>query len=408
MMRERDRGSGMKLIARIALVPVGLAVAVVAFIHAAAETRPGGTVGSLRSTLNANELTVLVDEGFSMEMNDQATGGEGQLPQLSESLITLARQAYAVDPLEVSTLRTIALGDILHDDEERARQVMRLASRISKRDDVTNLWLAQDYGRTGNMMAMTASFDYALRTSARAREFAMKPVVEMLASEESYTPLGELLKPAPAWEADFWREFAGNPVSMANAAAFFAGTAIPVERMPVEDRRRLYRSLKANGQFDTLARLAALDPEAQAGAEDLAAGKFVTAEGGNPLGWTMHSRGTFAASARRETGMLEIDARAGSFGIAADRIVQVDGSHRLTIRMAEAVPESAAVRLTANCVGAEEQTLASILLEPGDRGGVAELLADYCDIANLELSFTVDEGRQAALIRIASITFGPA
>src|SRR5690606_31218528 len=122
----------------------------------------------------------------------------------------LARLSYSIDPLNVETLRTIALGHSLHEDQARARQIMRLASSLSKRDDITNMWLAQDYGRNGDAQRMLASFDHLLRTSRRARQGAIALVVNTLESDESHASFGKLLQQQPEWQSAFWAEFARN------------------------------------------------------------------------------------------------------------------------------------------------------------------------------------------------------
>lgn len=396
-------------IRRIGLVVGGLMVAAAAFVQASSEAAPGLLESNwpLRSSLNANELTELVDSRFRVEMS-QATDSSGQLPQLSPSLVQLAREAYARDPLQASNLRTIAVNELGQGNEERARQLMRLAQRMSKRDEVVNLWLARDYGISRDADAMTASFDYALRTSARAREVAIRPVVvNALANEESHVPLGELLSKQPEWEGAFWREFVQNPVAFDNAETFFSNSGISVDRIPLEDRRTLYANLKALGRFDTLRRLAALDPEARSTIDALASGRFVTADEGNPLAWTLHSRGTFGTTVRGEPTVLEIDARGGSFGLAAERVVEAGRNIRLAISMAEPVPANATIKLSLICPGESSTTLGEISLGPGERSGEELVDARACPDAALALSFSVAEGRSAALMQVARVTALP-
>ncbi len=161
----------MTLLVRIVLLPLGLGVAAASMVHAASEALPGALgSASMTTSLNGQALTALVDRGFGAEMAAKTAEGQADLPSLSDGLLTLAHDAFAVDPLEVSTIRTIAVGGVRGKDPERARQVMRLAAQLSKRDSVTDLWLAQDYAQSGDVGAMTASFDQALRTSVRARE----------------------------------------------------------------------------------------------------------------------------------------------------------------------------------------------------------------------------------------------
>src|SRR5690606_34380886 len=110
--------------------------------------------------LSAEELASLVENPVALKrlmeerQRPKGAGTGNEYPTISGDLLRLARLSYAADPLNVRTLRTIALGHVVHQDQERARQLMRLAARISKRDDVTNLWLAQDYGQHGNIEQM--------------------------------------------------------------------------------------------------------------------------------------------------------------------------------------------------------------------------------------------------------------
>ena len=398
----------MNRLVRLALLLVGFAVAFLAFVNAASGVGAPAIDPAAHSGwfgLNGHMLSLLAERDFRDELvSHQAQVQQGEMPRLSDQLIAEAKAAYAVNPLDVSSLRTIALGSMVQDDKERARQVMRIAEQISKRDSMTDLWLAQDYGELGNTDAMLASFDHALRTDVRVRSVTMKPVVEALAHPESFAPLGTLLKQQPEWEDDFWHEFVRNPVAIANAASFLTETGIPLSQLPDNERRVLYGNLKQTKQLDTLFRLAALDPDIETSESALAAGQFVTTDQGDPLGWTLYSKGTAAAHVRPDSGTLEIDAQPGSFGIAADRIASLHGSQDLTIEMAEPVPDNAALELALTCADDASTQLADIRLGPGEKKGDASLPSGGCAYGNLQLSFTVNEGRRAALIRIARIT----
>jgi len=402
-------GSHMKLAARVAILPAALAIAGAAFVHAASEigifSLGPGTSGRLG--LDAQIAAAAVDQGLRAELA-RLESAQAEFPRLSDSLISSARDSFAADPLEVTSLRTIALGSVLQEDEERGRRVMQLVAQISRRDVITTMWLAQDYGRAGNTDAMMASFDHALRTSSSAQEFAMKPLVEALASEESYAPLGKLLAERPEWERAFWREFSFNPVAIANAASFLESISITADRIPQVDRRLLYTNLKRSRQFDALYRIAALDREAQASTRDLAAGQFVTSDDGNPLAWTPHSEGRFATRVLEKTGELQIDAQSGSFGVAADRIVRLGEAHRVEVDMAAPVPDNAVVSLVVRCADEAKRELVRVQISSRGRGGEATFNANGCEYASLELSFNVETGRRDALFNISSITLSPA
>jgi hypothetical protein len=398
------------LVVRLALLPVSLAVAGLSFLHAASEVEAVwlGEGAAGRLGLDAHIASAVVDSGFRVEMASRQQQTQSEFPPLPGSLIKLAQDSFAADPLEVTSIRTVALGSTLQHDEDRARRIMRLALQISKRDGITDLWLAQDYGRAGDVENMIATFDHALRISERAREFAMKAVVDALASEESHVPLGTLLARRPEWEDDFWEEFARNPVAAANATAFFVSSGLSVNRLPDVSRERFYMNLKRQGQFETLFRLVDLDSQAEQGQDAHGASAFTTADQGDPLGWTLRSQGNYAARINGKTGELQIDARAGSFGLAADRIIRGGGNLSIAIRMSEGVPENARLKLAARCASSLGPELGSVSLDRGEKAGQAVVSAANCDFVVLELSFAADPGRHDALFRIAQIVAGAA
>lgn len=436
----------MKFATRLLLVPVALALAVLSFAHAASETGratfPPGFFGPLG--IDSHIIGEVVDRAFKAEMTalqSEALAKQGEIsaedlaslaedpvalqrfieerersgapdsgdeyPRISAELLRLARLSYASDPLNALTLRTIALGHVQHEDPDRARRLMQLAARLSKRDTITNLWLAQDYGQRGNVEQMLNSFDHALRTSRSAREGAMGLVVGSLNSVESHKMLGDLLRQQPDWEDAFWIEFSRNPVAIANASAFFKNSGIPLQQIPEQRRPALYANLKRSGLYGALFELAGVDSAAGTGTgtgtQDSRAIGFDLADESNPLGWTFHSRGTFSTAVNRSTNELQIDARAGAFGLAADRVMRGGRDFEMALRMADPVPPSVGVTLSATCVDGQKRELANVALSPGDKDGTETVQARECDFMSLDLSFEVEQGRRNPLIRIASI-----
>jgi hypothetical protein len=235
----------------------------------------------------------------------------------------------------------------------------------------------------------------------------MEPLVEALASDESHEPLGRLLTRRPEWEELFWREFFRNPVGLANAERFFARSGISVSHFPVEGRARLYSDLKTVGSFDSILRLAAQDSDAKTGTRELAAGKFVTAREGNPFGWTLHSQGMFATQISPEKRELAIDAEPGAFGLAADRVANIRGDQELAMRLATPLPDHAALELSADCAGAGGWKLATLRIEPGEMESRTTLSPGGCRFVSLKLSFSVEQGRHDASIRVTHLALRP-
>jgi len=212
------------------------------------------------------------------------------------------------------------------------------------------------------------------------------------------------LKQRPDWEISFWNEFVRNPVALDNAGQFFENSGLSTAQIRESTLQRLYTGLKRTGNFEALFQLAELDSGAASSLTALTEGKFVEAGAGSPLGWALRSRGEFAARVHSATGELQIDARAGSFGVAADRVIRGGRNYRMALTMVEPVPDSASVRLTATCAGEQGAELARILLESGDESAETNVPATDCSFLILALSFRAQPGRSNPLIRIASIS----
>src|SRR5690606_13073394 len=176
-----------------------------------------------------------------------------------------------------------------------------------------------------------------------------------------------------------------------------------LQQIPEQRRPALYANLKRSGLYETLFELAAVDSTTGLGSQTAKAPRFDLADEWNPLGWTLHSRGTFSTALHRSTDELQIDARAGAFGLAADRVMRGGRDFEMSVRMAEPVPRGVGVTLSAACVDGQKRELASVALSSGDQAGTEVLQARECEFLSLELSFEVEQGRRNPLIRIAKI-----
>lgn len=394
----------------VLVLPVSLAVAGIALIHAASENGvvPLAMAGTFHSTLNAEMQNRLVDVGFRSQIA-QAKDGNVQFVAMSDELASQATDAYKADPLKIQNLRTLALGRVLHtQDSGKAREVLEAASVISRRDPMTNMWLVQEYGRAGDLDRLLSTFDRALRTSRRVREAAMAPLVNILTEPQAHEPIGELLQNDPEWAPEFWSEFARNEIALDNAEAFFADSPVKFAQVPADAREAILANLKRTRRYGTLFRLAAQLPDSEISTHPAQDGTIDVATRSNPFGWQLQSTGNFSANVNRRSGVLEIDARAGSFGMVADRIMTLRGSNTVRIVMADPVPETARLDMIVKCAGADGSELARIVLGAGDTEGQARFSAGACEFTSLQLSFDVDEGRRDALLRVASISVGPA
>lgn len=393
----------MNLLGRVASILSAVALSSAALIHAASENDVllSSNNALLRLGLTAEVVSNTVDRSFREQFSQASARGHNEIPQVPTSLYNIAGRAFLADPLEVATIRTIALGSLVQLDRTRARQLMQVSTEISKRDSITNLWLAQDLGNRGDMRGMMNAFDHALRTSTRTRWTAMEPLVNLLVDPDSHAPLGDLLKRQPEWESAFWYEFSRNSSSVGMAEKFFRTTSLSLDRLEPAARARLFSNLESAGRFGAIFDLVALEAGSRTDAALKPAG-FSVADERNPLGWKLYSEGRYSTAVHLASGELQIDARDGSFGLAGEQIVSLGEENVVRIEMASPVPENATVGLDIVCARSGD-SFGEIRLSSTELVGQSRFAANNCAFGYLRLSFRVNPGRTGAVLRIKTI-----
>jgi tetratricopeptide (TPR) repeat protein len=103
------------------------------------------------------------------------------------------------EPLNPRAVRLLALALEESGKEERAREGMKLASRISRRDPGTQLWMAMDYAKTGNASEVLRAYDVLLRTQPAAQEAAFRQLKAALADARFRREFGGFIGKNPPW-----------------------------------------------------------------------------------------------------------------------------------------------------------------------------------------------------------------
>lgn len=381
-----------------------LVVAAMSFVHSAAEVSPRalGVALETPTTLSATALSERVDVFSRASLGmDEESGGLTVAP-LPDTLLADARNAFVRDPLEVTNARVLALGSPFASETDRFAAMERV-NDLSQRDSITLVWLSQQYALAEDVDALLGSVDALLRTDNGARAQAVGTLVGVLASPEGDVRLGELIRAEPEWEDDFWQAFARSPAALEYGPRFFRESGLEFTRINPRWRTIYVQELVDAGAIDKVIEIIRLSPDVGEGASDLAAGEFVAGTGENPLDWRTTTSGNFVARIVPSTSTLEVDARPGSFGPAASRIVEFSGTSELEMAMAQPVPDRSQLTLTAICADGEPRELGSIVLGPGQAAGRTAIAAGGCGFGLLTLAFRVEEGREGAIFEVGSI-----
>lgn len=402
----------MKALAKNGLLALGsVAIAVAAFVQAGAEAFPLQSAVSMdvRNSLTATAQADLAEKLQRAElatMGEAALTGEGLSPP-SKELDARVRAAYRVNPREASVMRSVAMALVLPKDAEAGREAMRLVSDASKRDSLTDLWLALDYAKQGELEQSLSMFDYALRSSNATRQLAMIPLMSLLENPESHAPIGRLLAKQPDWAWDFWIAFSDNPIAMANAADFIkAGGVSPADTDP-RLRDRLYVRLRSSGEESQLFELAMQDSQARELIEAQRAGDLSNWQEDSPFAWQVRSDGNFLASVEPKSNEIRIEAEARSLDTAGLLILPLEGEDRLFIRAEYEMPEGVSARITAQCpVESGRLQLVSLPLSSSSTSATSPVFdASACQFLDIALSFDASQANRRSTITMKKIAF---
>jgi hypothetical protein len=232
----------------------------------------------------------------------------------------------------------------------------------------------------------------------------MPYMVNLARYPDGYPAIGRLLARKPGWESDFWDEFVKNPASLEYAAAFFANGTTSIDRLSDIQRTTLYENLRGSGNLAALYALADIVGRGSGTTDDPTARTFPTADDGDPVGWALHSSGNYSVSVNNSSGDLEIDARAGSFGLAANRPVLMATANTLAIRLSEPVPDGSRLEVAVVCPGADRSDSLRIVLAAGQETGGTAFSHPGCDYASLEIHFSAAAGRREVTFRIDEVS----
>ena len=396
MAEPRPEPKDSRLLApwmRLALIPLGLIGAVAATIHAGSENgiKPLAVADSVKLSVNSETRARLVDARYRAELAQNVEAGL-ENTTIAQEIAVDAERAFATRPLDVSMISVLASGKVASQDPDTAFAIMQRLAQLSRRDSIANLWLVSEYGNRGELQPMLSVFDQAMRTDRDVRTNAMPSFVGMLALEEGRPVIRDLLYASPAWEPEFWTEFARNPAALVSARDFFGVDGYDLASLDDEYREPIFRGLKSAGLYESLFSLATETEQAEVSASE--ASKFLSTSADDPFGWELTSTGKYVTHLNSDNQSLLVSAEPGSFGAIAERLVRLNGQTELTVSVAE--PLGDGVRLEGRLICADEtrSIVGQAILNEGAQSGRGQIASQSCNFATLTLMLQVESVRQ--------------
>lgn len=296
-------------------------------VEAPLAERSGFSLANLAERVIASNVTEATAEVTQISLPE---------PQAREvrQLATLALQR---EPLNADALKSLALVAHSSGQAERAHALFRHAHELTRRDLVTNIWLATYYGRAGGDESLLAMLDEALRSSQAGRAALFPMLTQALADDRLVEPLERLLNESPIWEQDFWSQATSQPAALVNVARLRARRAAKgYEGVPIHDRALANRLVEERHFAEAEVLFAALEKPAPSGNSLVYNGDFSQSPEFRDLDWRLYFSGSVLAEILPAEGLLKVDTYEGGGGPVARQLVALEGnSFRLEMRAAE-------------------------------------------------------------------------
>ncbi|MEG4434045.1 hypothetical protein QUA95_28665 [Microcoleus sp. F10_A2] len=113
------------------------------------------------------------------------------------------RAGLVREPLNRVLLRTLAIQDEISGRQEHAKRKMELASQVSRRDTITQLWLGEYFRRSGKPEREIAHYHAALQVKPDLRKVLFPKIMSSLQSPEYQKNVGSYLRQDVDWAAPF-------------------------------------------------------------------------------------------------------------------------------------------------------------------------------------------------------------
>lgn len=158
------------------------------------------------------ELAVQIDPGngdaLAALVNAKMLAAKSpeQIPEITQ----LGRAALLESPLQIEALRTIGFIEDGNGNAGKARQILEIASKISKRDALTQAWLFDRYYREGRMGSALEAADIVMRQEQGSWDFLIGELIKFSGDPRIIDPLAQTLSYRPYWRGTFLENLGRN------------------------------------------------------------------------------------------------------------------------------------------------------------------------------------------------------
>ena len=299
---------GIRMILGLSL---GLIGGVFAFVESTA-TALSDNNPALALTINGdNEIAAQRMANLHMKNIDD------QKSLQSAKALTLAALENA--PGLAPSIRNFALLSELKVLDGNTDDLMQMATKFSRRDLPTQLWLIEKEVQGGDAAKTLAVYDLAMTSNPEIREILFPILANGVTDSELVGPIAKVLKTEPTWAPAFYAHFYENETVLGNFLYLLNALGPDSERLiPIGIRGSLANSLIKKGEWDAAYQTSLL------GIKSIKVSDF-----GNdkerispPFGWSYVPSGTVGYSVGNDN-ILSVKAGRGAGTTIAARVVRL-------------------------------------------------------------------------------------
>lgn len=187
-------------------------------------------------------LSFVPDHPLALSLKADIQFQESQSPASLRKVEAMARQSLKGQPLNAVAVRLLGYVADVRGDRKKARELMLLAQKISRRDFGTQLWLIEDAVARGDKKQALYHYDIAMRTTVSSHPILFPTLVGALDDPEVRTGLAPYIRRSPDWLPGFIGEAINTSENPANVADMLVKAGKLPDR---DDYRSLSNSLLA-------------------------------------------------------------------------------------------------------------------------------------------------------------------
>jgi hypothetical protein len=274
----------------------------------------------------------------SLSMLAQQRLSDPTRPDHDADATRFARRALLSAPLDARALRVLALETERSGGLTRARMLMVIADKWTRRDSATQLWQFEQALAEGDWPGASLHADALLRRRWQLYSIVYPGLAGALRDPAAVAPVVQTLNAVPDWRGPFLSFLAWRAADPAVAARLFLALAAgPVPPTDEDDTNLVGRAISQGDYAGARALWTRLLPRGSAGAADLVYdGDFRPAPGAAPFNWRLiQSEGVTAEIVPAADGApaLHVLAPAAKSTAAAEELISLPpGIYRLSGR----------------------------------------------------------------------------